>query len=144
MSAKITAERLRQLAQLSPFAGLDEADLVLVDQLVDDIELDPGDVLIREGANGSQALVILSGQAGVTIAGRRVATLSAGDIVGRRALLEGGPRTATVTAETPVRVLVLDPRSFTAARNESTARSILSAIVGRLRAAGPEDASHSC
>jgi CRP-like cAMP-binding protein len=71
-----------------------------------------GKVVCREGVLGHQAFVIVSGEVSVTVAGKEVARLGPGNLCGEMALLEGGIRSATVTAVTPVDVLALSVSDF--------------------------------
>ncbi|HKX74119.1 MAG TPA: cyclic nucleotide-binding domain-containing protein [Acidimicrobiia bacterium] len=66
----------------------------------------PGESIVQQGARGSELFLILDGIAEVSIDGEVVALAGPGAILGERAALEGGIRTATVTAQTPVRVAV--------------------------------------
>jgi hypothetical protein len=67
-------------------------------------KLQPGDVLVEQGAVGDALFLLLDGIVRVTVDGEPVAELGPGAVVGERATLEGGLRTATLTAVTPVRV----------------------------------------
>ncbi len=68
------------------------------------VEFDRAARLMREGERSDSLLVIVSGDADVSVAGRTetVATLGAGDVVGEMSLLTGAPRSATVTALRPL------------------------------------------
>ena len=66
--------------------------------------LQPGDVLVEQGSPGESLFLLLDGVVRVTVDGEPVAELGPGAVMGERAALEGGVRTATVTAVTPVRV----------------------------------------
>jgi CRP-like cAMP-binding protein len=63
-----------------------------------------GDVLVRQGDPGDSVFLLLDGVLGVDVDGRALPELGPGAILGERAVLEGGLRTATLTAITPVRV----------------------------------------
>lgn len=103
--------------------------------LVTLIEAEDGEVLTREGRPGSELFVIASGSARVTLRGRELATLYPGDAFGEMALLDQGPRAATVTATTPMRTYVLGPREFSSLLTDvpQIGRKILKALAQRLR-----------
>lgn len=104
--------------------------------LVDEAELHPGQVLTREGRSEQEAFIVMDGFAKVSIGGHEVANVSTGEFVGEMAMLDGGPRTATVQASTPMRVLVIGPRAFRAfLGHDGVARAVASQLANRLRAA---------
>jgi MFS family permease len=76
------------------------------------VEATAGDVVIREGDEGDRFYVIESGTVAVSKEGRHVADLGPGDFVGEIALLRDVPRTATVTATSPLVLQALDRRHF--------------------------------
>jgi CRP/FNR family transcriptional regulator, cyclic AMP receptor protein len=136
MRDKPSHELLQVLRSVPLFAGLNSKELTRVDRLLDTVERATGDVLTEEGTVGRQAFIVLSGRASVTIGGRPVATLGPGEVIGEMALLDRQPRTATVTALEPMKVFVIDPRSFSTLLAEpAIARRMLDAEVGRLRIA---------
>lgn len=63
-----------------------------------------GDVLAHQGAPGDSLFLLLDGVLAVDVDGQVLAEIGPGAVLGERARLEGGPRTATLTAVTPVRV----------------------------------------
>jgi CRP-like cAMP-binding protein len=84
--------------------------------------------------HGSEAVIIVDGVAGISVDGRPVSSASRGDLVGETSLLDGGPRTATVTALTDLRAYVLDSRQFAALfENPVSARWIAGALARRTR-----------
>ena len=104
--------KIEALKRSPLFADLTRKQLELVARLTDDLEVEPGKVLTREGDRGREFFVILEGEAEVMRNGKRVAALGAGDFFGEIALLEDVPRTATVTAKTPLRFFVVTQRAF--------------------------------
>ncbi|GAA0359557.1 hypothetical protein GCM10009530_06090 [Microbispora corallina] len=66
--------------------------------------LPAGSCLVRQGEPGSSLFLLLDGVLGVDVDGRSLPELGPGAILGERAVLEGGTRTATLTALTPIRV----------------------------------------
>lgn len=101
----------------------------------DELELPAGRHLCEQGSIGREAFIIVGGSAEVRRNGRKVATLGPGDCVGELALLDHGPRTATVTATTSLDVLVLGAREFAAILDEvpPIAHKLLRALAGRIR-----------
>jgi len=66
-----------------------------------------GETLVRQGEAGVELYLLLDGVLTVAVDGRLVAEVAPGAVVGERALLEGGRRTATLTAATPSKVAVV-------------------------------------
>jgi protein lysine acetyltransferase len=100
------------LASLDLFAGVDAAALEPVAASLTVEEHDAGDVLVREGEDGSSFLIVLDGHLTVSRGSRAIATVGPGSILGELVMLTGRPRMATATAETPVRVAVGDAAAF--------------------------------
>jgi CRP/FNR family cyclic AMP-dependent transcriptional regulator len=94
------------------FEGLSRKELAQLARVSEDLEVEPGTVLCKEGEVGHEFFVIVEGKVKVTRKGRRVSVRGGGDFVGEIALIEDVPRTATVTAETPVRLFVLTRKDF--------------------------------
>jgi hypothetical protein len=72
-------------------------------------KLDEGEVLVEQGAEGAEVYLLLDGVLGVEVDGEQVAEMGPGTMLGERASLEGGVRTATLRALTPCRVAVVPP-----------------------------------
>jgi CRP-like cAMP-binding protein len=118
------------------FAACSDLELAQVDRLVSLVTAESGQVLTREDTYEPQAFVIVDGEARVSRSERTIAALSAGDFFGEMALLDRRPRVATVTALTPMRLLVCDPVSFTTLLEVGgVARTVLVGLVERLRLA---------
>lgn len=96
-----------------------------------------GTVLASEGEMGHEFMVIADGTAEVSVSGRVVAMLGPDDFFGEVALLDGGPRSATVTATSDVVVRVIEERDFSVLVYDSSAlaRKLLIGVAKRLRAA---------
>jgi CRP-like cAMP-binding protein len=124
------------LARVPIFAGLGDKELHAVRRLMTRIDIEPGFVLARQGAYGNEFFVVLSGTAKVERDGEVLAEVGPGDFQGEMSLLDGGTRTASVIATTPMTILVANHAEFNSLL-ESTpmvARQMLPAIVARLRA----------
>jgi CRP-like cAMP-binding protein len=94
------------------FSGCSKQELAEITTLADEMSFSAGVALMKEGEVGREFVVIVEGTVKVTRKGRKVAELSDGDFVGEIALVAEVPRTATVVASTPLRVLVISDRSF--------------------------------
>jgi CRP-like cAMP-binding protein len=116
------------------FDGLSRAELVALARMTEDVEVPAGTVLCREGEIGREFFVIVDGEAAVTRRGRRLVTQGAGDFFGEIALLENIPRTATVTARTPLRFFVMTGERFRRLLDEAprVERKVLRALARRL------------
>jgi CRP-like cAMP-binding protein len=129
-------DRIQLLRSVPLFRALNSKELARVDRLVAIVHLDTDEQLTKEGTVGRQAFIILSGQAAVTVAGRPIATVGPGEIIGEMALLDHQPRSATVTALEPMQAFLIDLQSFNSLLSEpAIARKLLDAEVGRLRVA---------
>jgi CRP-like cAMP-binding protein len=128
--------KIERLAGIPLFAGLHERQLEQVARFCTEVRVEAGRTLCREGEAGHEFFVLESGTAAVTVGGSQVATLGAGDFFGELALLDAGPRNATVTAESDVNVLVLTRQEFMTVLEEEpvVAVRMLPAIGARLRA----------
>jgi len=103
--------------------------------LVSESHFAAGEMLCQEGRIGRQAFVILDGEAAVDISGTRVGTLGPGKVVGEMALIDHGPRSATVTALSPMTVLTLSVLEFRSLLDGGGApvHELLVQLTGRLR-----------
>lgn len=100
------------LRKVPLFAACTKGELRQLASTADEVDLREGYVLVREGRPGREFFVLIDGTVDVTRNGRKVAQLGGGDWFGEIALLTKVPRTATVTASTPVRALVVTDRAF--------------------------------
>ena len=132
---KVPVDRINILATIALFRGCSDRELAEIDSLVDDIEAEPGEVLTKEGHAGQESFIIVDGEAEVTLRGETKALLGPGEFFGEMALLDPGrPRSATVRAVTPMRLLVIDPRSLSRLMDQPVvARRVLQGIIQRLR-----------
>ena len=104
--------KLELIKRVPLFSQLSNRELGEVAKVADEIDLKEGKELTREGRPGREFFILLEGRAEVQKGGKQVRTLKDGDFFGEIALLTKAPRTATVTAATPVRALVVTERSF--------------------------------
>jgi CRP-like cAMP-binding protein len=96
------------------FEHCSKSDLKRIAQIAEELDVREGKTLIEEGDRGREFFVIVEGEVEVRRKGRKIATLGPGAFVGEMALLSHAPRSATVTAVTPLRILVITDRAFVA------------------------------
>ena len=118
------------------FAGCSKSELQKIASLADELDLGEGATLIREGERGREFIVIAQGTVRVTRIGMQLRELGAGDFIGEIALVADVPRTATVTATSPVRLLVVTDRAFRGLLEQmpSLAKKVLQSLGERLHA----------
>ena len=80
--------------------------------LVDEVTVEPGRVLAREGTTARQAFIVVEGRGDVFADGELVATVGPGEFLGEMAMLDDQPRCATVRANSRMRLLVIGPTAF--------------------------------
>jgi CRP/FNR family transcriptional regulator, cyclic AMP receptor protein len=116
------------------FSRLNKKALQDVAHIADELDLPAGKLMAKEGDRGREFFVLLDGEADVTKGDRRINKMKKGDFFGEIALVTKMPRTATVTATTDVRVLVITERDFTSLmkRSPDVGRTVAEALVERL------------
>jgi CRP/FNR family transcriptional regulator, cyclic AMP receptor protein len=129
--------KVERLSQVQLFSACSKRDLSRIAVLVEEIEVPAGRVLLRQGDPGREAFVIADGRAKATIRGKRSVMLVPGECFGEMALLHTAPRSATVTAETDMRLLVLGSRQFSELIESvpHVGRRVMAALAERLREA---------
>jgi CRP-like cAMP-binding protein len=129
--------RLEHLGNTWLFSTCTKKELTLIGRASDKITVEEGRLLTQEGKPGFEFFLILDGRAAVRRAGRKVATLRPNQYFGELSLLDRKPRSATVTSETPMRLLVLDQRQFDGIMDQvpGLAHKLLTAMATRLREA---------
>ncbi|HEX2193640.1 MAG TPA: cyclic nucleotide-binding domain-containing protein [Candidatus Limnocylindria bacterium] len=136
-------EKLDLLHRVPLFSSFDRRRLERLGQLADEVDVPAGKVLMRQGETGSDMMVLVRGSVSVERDGRRLNTLGAGDFFGEIALVDGGPRTATVTTEEPSSVLVISHRDFHSMMEEfpEVASQVMNALANRVRHLDPDAAN---
>jgi CRP/FNR family transcriptional regulator, cyclic AMP receptor protein len=123
------------LRQVPLFSACSARELRAIAGVVKEVDHPRGTVIATEGDPGVGLFVIVDGEAEVTIGGKRMAILRRGDFFGEIALLDGGPRSATVAARTDIRLLGLTEWVFRGLLQEhpSIAVKTLESMASRLR-----------
>jgi len=123
------------LRKVPLFADLDERELGQVARLFKERRFAAGETVTKEGLGGAAFFLIDAGEAGVTVGGAARSTLGPGDFFGEIALIDGGPRTASVVATTPVTTLTITRQRFRKMLGEdpSIVLAMLEELAKRLR-----------
>ncbi len=131
-SRGVYVEHLRRVAL---FAGLSKKELERVAAVGSEVDVAAGKVIMEQGHSGADAFVVLKGGFEVRRNGRRLAALTAGDIFGELALLDDGPRSATVVCTETGSVLVISRGQFKAVLDEIPVLShkLLASMAARIR-----------
>jgi CRP-like cAMP-binding protein len=132
-----TTDPLEMLRSVPLFQGLSKRELKTILNSAKQVEHAAGHTIVEEGARGVGFHLILEGEASVLRKARKLARLGPGDFFGEMSLLDGGPRSATVKAETNTKTLALSSWDFhpLIEKNPSIALRLLEVLSGRLRAA---------
>ena len=124
------------LSNVSFFSDCSKKELDKLASRVEERKVDSGTVLVQQGEPGDEFFVVAEGLAEASVNGQRVGSIHPGSFFGEMALLDQGPRAATVTASIPTRVVVLDAKGFAAVVKEmpSVALKVMRGLAERLRA----------
>lgn len=127
---------LEMLGEIPLFRGCSKDELKHIDRAATQTEYGAGHVLCIEGAVGRELIMLIDGEAEVQRGGKVVTTVGPGAFIGEMSLLDGGPRSATVTTTTEVKALVLPTREFWQVLDEvpAIAHRLLRTLAERLRA----------
>ncbi len=124
------------IKSVSLFTGMGRRELEQVAQLMEEVEVPAGKVLMREGQTGNEMFVIAKGRVSVERNGKVIAERGPGSALGEISLLAEGPRTATVTAIEPSILLYAAHREFHSLMDQhpSVRMCILEGLAAKVRA----------
>ena len=128
---------LDHLAEVPLFSACSKKDLQRIAKASDEINVQAGRVLVEQGRPGHEFFLIIDGTATVRRNDRKVATLGEGEYFGELSLLDRGPRSASVVADTDMTVLVLGQREFSGVLDDvpEMAHKLLGSMARRVREA---------
>jgi CRP-like cAMP-binding protein len=129
--------KIDRLQEIPLFEECTRRQLRAVARIADVLEVSADTVLTRAGDPGEAFFLIMDGRVRVEVSPRKRVRLGPGEFFGEMSLLDGGPRTATVIAETDVRVLVIPRRDFSLLLSKvpELMRHLLVVLTRRLRQA---------
>lgn len=125
------------LKNVAIFSACSSAQLRMIARITDQVHVPAGATLIHEGRPGRELFVISSGTARISRNGRKIRDLGTGESFGELALIDQGPRSATVTAATDMDLYVVHARHFTDLLREApgVTMQILRGLAERVRTA---------
>ena len=126
--------KIELLRRVPLFAGCTDRQLAQISALADELYQPQGATLITEGTKGREFFVLVDGSVDVRRKGRSLNALGPGTFFGEIALVSDTPRTATVVATSPVRLLVITGQSFSRLLREtpSIQAKVLAALAERV------------
>jgi CRP/FNR family cyclic AMP-dependent transcriptional regulator len=126
---------LDHLASVPLFSACSRKELQAVAKATDEVNIPAGKVLCEQGSIGREAFVLVDGTAEVRRNKKKVASIGPGTCVGELALLDHGPRTASVVASTDMTVLVIGVREFAGIIDEipSITHKLLKSLASKVR-----------
>jgi CRP-like cAMP-binding protein len=126
--------RTGQLGTLPLFEGVSRWDRAFMASFLDEVQVEAGRTLVREGMRNVTFWILLEGEVEISIGGQRPRVLRRGDFFGTASMLDGRSAVATVTTRTPIRALVASPAQFRALEgNSAVAARLRSVALGRMR-----------
>ena len=133
---RITLERVLILKSLDLFSSVPPDALVEVASILEEVECEPGEEILREGQMGTAMFTIIEGRVRVRAGDRDVAELGPGEVFGELAALDPQPRSASVTAIEPTQLFKLSsaPLLRLMANYLEVTRGILRVLCQRVRA----------
>lgn len=135
-------DKMEWLKDVRLFEGCSRRQLRSIARIARVFDVAAGVVLTRAGDPGDEFFLIVDGTARAEVAADRYVALPPGEFFGEMSLLDGGPRSATVVADTPVRLLVISRRHFSVLLREVPAltQTLLVTLSKRVRQA--EERAH--
>jgi CRP/FNR family cyclic AMP-dependent transcriptional regulator len=123
------------LAATDLFGSLSQRDLKTIAGAVRVSQHEPGKEITSQGELGIAFHLILEGTASVSVEGHAPHSLGPGDYFGEISMIDGKPRSATVTVDTPMRTAAITSWNFRPLLNEvaGLAESLLVTLCARIR-----------
>ena len=112
MLLRRSSEKTDLLRKVPMFSDLSQRHLREIGKHADEVKVEAGRVLAQQEKKGWEFILVVDGKARVEKDGKIIRELSEGDFFGEISLIDGEPRTATVTAETDMTLLVVHQTSF--------------------------------
>jgi CRP-like cAMP-binding protein len=131
----LSNQKVEALSRVPLFAGVAHKELEFLATRTDEVSVEAGRTLIRQGSPSGSFYLILEGEAEVEADGKKRPPLVPGSFFGEISMLDGGPATATVVTKTPARLIVMSHAQFRDAikANDHLLSQVLAVAANRLR-----------
>jgi CRP/FNR family cyclic AMP-dependent transcriptional regulator len=123
-------QKLELLRRVPLFSEMGEEELLEIARIAEEMDAPAGKALTHEGRHEGYFFIIVSGTVRIEREGQTINTIRDGDFLGEIALLDGGPRTATATTESPCQLIVMTHQRFEQLLDRSP--SIRAAVFGEV------------
>ena len=126
--------KIELLRRASLFAGCSRQELAEIASAAEEMNVDEGKTLIREGERGKQFFVVVDGTVDVRRKGRKIPIRGGSEFFGEIALISNRETVATVTTTSPAHLLVITDRAFRQVlqRNPKIQLKLLQALAERV------------
>jgi len=104
--------KIDRLANVPVFSGCDRKELAVIASIVDEVSVDSGTAIIKQGEHLSFAYVVESGSGRVEIGGEQVGEVHVGEVLGEISMFDPAPAAATIVADTSMSLLVIRHGAF--------------------------------
>ena len=133
-----------QLRGVQMFSACTDKELAQIARVCDEVAVESGANVVEEGTPGEGFYLIVTGDAEISRGGRHVTNLGPGQYFGELSLLDEAPRNATVTAQTPMTLLQLKRREFSAVLDSwpGVAHKLLQQMARRLHEADEQSVTN--
>ena len=128
------SDKVLRLKEIPLFQNLPRAAVEQVAHNLDEVSIQPGQVLIQEGEHNSAFWIILEGEAEIFYGGELARTIGPGKFFGATSMLDGRPAIGTARAKTALRALVASQAQFRALQaHDAIAVRLMSHAMERMR-----------
>lgn len=128
-------QKLRILKGVDLFRSFSDAELAKFAETMTEVQLEPEAILFEEGSKGREMYILLEGSLQIYKENRTITTILPVDYIGEMAIIEDKPRSATVIATTPSRLLQISPDQFDSflARQPASLVAMMKTLSQRIR-----------
>lgn len=126
--------KIARLSRVPLFEHVPRRQLAVIAANLDEVQVDAGETLIREGHHNDTFWILLEGEVDMVIGGQRHQTITPNGFFGVTSMLDGHPAVGTVVTRTPIRAFVASPAQFRAIEGSETVMlRLMSAALERMR-----------